>query len=45
MKKTGKAWEHLLHDVDMGGGGGGPDYKYMRNKPESGFLTGQAEYL
>ena len=21
-----------------------PDYKYVRNKPESGFLTGQAEY-
>ena len=32
-------------EVDMGGGGGAvPDYKYGRNKPESEFLTGQAEY-
>ena len=25
-------------------GGAVPDYKYGRNKPESEFLTGQAEY-
>ena len=29
-------------EVDVGGAV--PDYKYVRNKPESGFLTGQAEY-
>ena len=26
-------------------GGMVPDYKYGHNKPESEFLTGQAEYL
>ena len=30
------------HEVDVGGAL--PDYKYVRNKPESGFLSGQAEY-
>jgi len=30
------------HEVDVGGVV--PDYKYRRNKPESEFLTGQAEY-
>ena len=29
-------------EVDVGGAV--PDYKYGRNKPESEFLTGQAEY-
>ena len=29
-------------EVDVGGGV--PDYKYRRNKPESEFLTVQAEY-
>ena len=29
-------------EVDVGGAV--PDYKYVRNKPESGFLTDQAEY-
>ena len=33
-------------EVDVGGGGEGavPDYMYGRNKPESEFLTVQAEY-
>ena len=32
-------------EVDVGGGGGAvPDYKYGRNKLESEFLTGVAEY-
>ena len=31
-------------EVDMGEVGV-PDYKYVRNKPESEFITGQAEYL
>ena len=30
------------HEVDVGVVV--PDYKYGRNKPESEFLTGQAEY-
>ena len=29
-------------EVDVGGAV--PDYKYGHNKPESEFLTGQAEY-
>ena len=29
-------------EVDVGGVV--PDYKYVHNKPESEFLTGQAEY-
>ena len=35
------------HEVDTRWtyvGGAVPDYKYGRNKPESEFLTGQAEY-
>ena len=32
------------HEVDIGGGGAVPDYKYVCNKPDRGFLTGQAEY-
>ena len=47
-RKTGKAWEHLhVNDVRWTRGGrrgAVPDYKYGRNKPESEFLTGQAEY-
>ena len=50
VRKTGKAWEHLYitwmtsggHKVDVGGAV--PDYKYRRNKPETEFLTCQAEY-
>ena len=42
-----KAWEHLSHDVDTRwtyvGGEAVPDYKYVGNKPESKFLTGQVE--
>ena len=30
--------------VDVGGGGGVPDYKYGYNKPDSDFLTDQVEY-
>ena len=48
MKKTGKAWEHLSHDVGrhkVGVEGAVPDYKYMHNdvynEPEG---KGQAEY-
>ena len=31
------------HKVDVGGAV--PDYKYVHNKPESKFVTGQVEYL
>ena len=44
----GKAWEHLSREMRSGGRevdmGGVPDYKFMHNKLESEFLTGQAEY-
>ena len=50
MAKTGKAWEHFFYVNDirwMQGGhrGAVPDYIYVRNKPESEFLTSQTEYL
>ena len=40
---------NTYHVNDVGGPevdiwGAVPDYKYGRNKPESEFLTGQAEY-
>ena len=45
MFKTGKAWEHLLHDVDASGcevdvGGAVPNYNPVCNQPESEFLAG-----
>ena len=44
-EEGGKAWEHLSRDMTWGGHREGPDYKYMRNKPDSKFLTSQVEYL
>ena len=41
MWRGGVRWIQWGRDVDMGGG----DYKYVHNKPESEFLTGQAEHL
>ena len=37
----GKAWEHSSREVDIRGEG--PMFKYVRNKLESEFLTGQDE--
>ena len=47
--KNGEGLGTLITWMTSGGrevdvGGTVPDYKYVRNKPESGFLTGQAEY-
>ena len=33
-----KAWEHLSHDVDIGGEEV-PDYKFVHNKSERSFLS------
>ena len=47
--KTGKALEHLLHDVDVSGcevnvGGAVPNYSPVCSQPESEFLAGEVEY-
>ena len=41
-EKNGEGLGTLICDV---GAGLVPDYKYMQNKPEIEFLTGQVEYL
>ena len=43
--KTGKAWEHLSHNVMWGGRRWGvPNYKFVCNKSEVEFLTGETGY-
>ena len=41
-KKTGKAWSHSSHEWTQGGcREEGPIFKYVTNKLESEFLTGE----